>query len=75
MIDALIRTPWLAAEDAAKYVHVRTSRMREMMSSGEIPTHKVGRGRYAHTADLDLWVRAQPSGADNPLPRACMGVE
>lgn len=60
------RSPWLNVTDAARYVHVKRERMRQLIASGEIESHMVGAGKVVHTDDLDAWVRSQPTASVLP---------
>ena len=61
-----VQSPWLNIEQAASYLHMREGKLTTLVKSGEIESHRHSRAVLVHTADLDAWMRSQPSGA-NPI--------
>jgi excisionase family DNA binding protein len=50
-------TPWLAAEEAAKYLRCPVSRIRKLTMTNELPVHRDGRRVLYRRDELDEYVR------------------
>ena len=62
-----VTSPWLTVTEGARYVKKRKKDFTHLVDTGVIPSTKHGkRCRLVHTADLDAWMRSQPSGAKVP---------
>jgi len=59
-----VPSPWLTIPQSARYVHMRDGAFRQLVKSGEIPSHRHGRTTLVSAQDLDMWMRRQQSGAN-----------
>ena len=62
---------WLRVDEAASRLGFSRSKVYQMINDGVIPSVRVANRIRVSTADLEAWVRAQPSGrsgetADRP---------
>lgn len=63
------RSPWMDVVEAARYAHMGKDRMRALVNTGEIPSHKAPQstnGRLVHARDVDAYLMGLPSGAKVP---------
>ena len=54
-----IDSPVMAPEQAARYLGIGRTRMYTLLSSGEIPSFRIGRSRKIRLAELDAWIGAR----------------
>lgn len=62
-------SPWLLVKEAAEYAHMSEHRMRALVRSGEIPSHRhpdSRTGTLVHASDVDQYLFGLPSGATVP---------
>lgn len=53
---------WLRVDEAASRLGFSRSKVYQMINDGIIPSVRVANRIRVSTADLEAWVRAQPSG-------------
>lgn len=56
-------TPWLNVVQAAEWIGVSTSFVKQRVARNEIPHRHVGRRVLIHRDELDRWVAARPGVA------------
>ena len=60
-------SPWLTVPQAAAYIQMDVQPFRQLVYSGTIPSRKRSEKRiFIHTAWLDEYMEALPSGAKVP---------
>lgn len=53
---------WLSPDGAIEYTGIARTRLYRLLTSGEIPSAKLGRTRHIRRCDLDAFLEAHKTG-------------
>lgn len=59
--------------EAARLIGIGRTKLYEALSSGVLPSYRVGTRRLIRVADLEAWLEAQPANAGRQAVRAKPG--